>query len=392
MYVIRSRNVNQALSMGYDYLLHHGLPEESRVGPVLVAPHPVTTVYTRPRERVLFSAVRDANPFFHLAEAIWMLLGRADARFLDYFVHDFGSRFAEADGLIHGAYGRRWRGHFYPVNLSLDTPSTGLPMDQLQKIVEELKNNNQSRQAVLAMWDPEVDLGAVVRDKPCNTHVYFRVRGERGDINHGNGNVSDYDDRELDMTVCCRSNDIIMGAYGANVVHFSILQEFLAASIGIKVGTYSQVSNNYHLYLRDVEMIKKRAAAQGVSSDVPLWEDNSHWYTQHQPSYLVTSPETFLQEAAGALNWYEFLVQDKGPGPVLDRLPEIQARTGNKFIRSSLLPMLASHAMYKAGDLDRAWTFAEMIDAPDWRQACTSWVRRRIDRRVENYGKTGGEA
>src|ERR1700676_933861 len=112
MHVIKVRNVGQALPLGIDYLLTHGCREESRAGPVIVAPEPVSTVYARPQERVLFSAARNANCFFHIFEALWLLAGRNDAVWLDQFVHDFLSRFAESDGRLHGSYGHRWRHHF----------------------------------------------------------------------------------------------------------------------------------------------------------------------------------------------------------------------------------------------------------------------------------------
>jgi hypothetical protein len=59
--VINARNVNDALPAGIAYLLEHGVREESRAGPVLVSPTPVTTVYERPQERVLFSPARNAG-------------------------------------------------------------------------------------------------------------------------------------------------------------------------------------------------------------------------------------------------------------------------------------------------------------------------------------------
>jgi thymidylate synthase len=52
----------------------------------------------------------------------------------------------------------------------------------------------------------------------------------------------------LNMTVTNRSNDLIWGAYGANVVHFSFLHEYMAALTGLPVGCYYQVSNNLHIY------------------------------------------------------------------------------------------------------------------------------------------------
>ena len=215
---IVARNVNEALSEGFWWLKTSGILDESRNGSVIVAPDPVVTTYLRPQERILWDEERDANPFFHLMEAIWMMAGRSDVE----WVAQFNSRmreYAEPDGRIHGAYGNRWRKHF--------------GFDQLVDIVHELKTKPHTRQAVLSMWEPHTDLRYSWKDKPCNTTVYFRV------------NAAKY----LDMTVCCRSNDILWGAYGANAVHFSILQEVVAWFAGYNVGQYHQFSNNYHAYL-----------------------------------------------------------------------------------------------------------------------------------------------
>src|SRR5262245_49446193 len=109
MITIYAKNVREALPQGLKLLRDCGKEEPSRAGMVRVAPCPVMTVYAEPCDRVLFSPERDANPFFHLAEALWMLAGRKDAEFLNLFVKDFGKRFAEEDGTVHGAYGARWR-------------------------------------------------------------------------------------------------------------------------------------------------------------------------------------------------------------------------------------------------------------------------------------------
>ena len=69
MQVLFASNPDDALVKGIMLLKCHGTLEDSRVGPVLVAPTPIATVYPQPRKRVSFSAIRDANPFFHLVEA-----------------------------------------------------------------------------------------------------------------------------------------------------------------------------------------------------------------------------------------------------------------------------------------------------------------------------------
>src|ERR1035441_9362085 len=124
MKVIEARNVNDALVQGLEYLIAYGVPEGSRNGPVLVAPGPVTTVYRKPLERVLYSATRDANPFFHAMEAIWMLAGRNDLKWPMQFNKNFGA-YSDDGVTLRGAYGYRWHSWF--------------GYDQLNIIIDELK-------------------------------------------------------------------------------------------------------------------------------------------------------------------------------------------------------------------------------------------------------------
>lgn len=233
MLVIRAENVNVALSLGIRHLIMSGVPDDSRNGPVLVYPTPVTTVYTDPTKRVLSCPVRDANPFFHLMEGLWMLAGRNDVE----WINQFNSRIADYsdDGeFFHGAYGFRWRHWFGD--------------DQLGHIAHMLAKDHTSRRAVLTMWDPQGDLwrfdasvagGPQGKDVPCNTQIYFTINGGK-----------------LDMTVCNRSNDAIWGCYGANAVHMSMLQEYMAALIGVGVGVYYQMSNNLHIYTNTFSQLK----------------------------------------------------------------------------------------------------------------------------------------
>lgn len=379
MEVIACRNVNEALVQGYNYLLRTGRREESRVGPVLVAPCPVTTFYERPTERVIFSRIRDANPFFHLTEAIWMLCGRADALLLTNFVRTF-DRFAEDDGLIHGAYGRRWRNHFLDVPTAeasnLEFGQNFPTIDQLAMIISELRANPASRQAVLTMWDPEVDLGALVKDKPCNTQVYFRVRETR-EVRGGDLCV----DKVLDMTVCCRSNDIIMGAYGANAVHFSVLQEYVAASLGVYVGGYYQMSNNFHMYARDMEMMDNRAYnyAQPDTSGSMFWDQQSGLYetSETRPDLLVDDAPSFLREAAYVLNAYETL----GEGPTDKSIEEAVFTVNNKFLSETLWRMMMAHRWHKMGDREISRGYVRHIESWDWRLACGDWLERRWEKK-----------
>ena len=177
MRIIKTRNVQDALPKGLDLLYGEHYKQDSRNGTVYKAKSPVCTVYDNPEERVMFWTERDANPFFHFMESLWMLEGRNDLA----YVKRYNKRMEEYsdDGeTLWGAYGYRWIKHF--------------GKNQLDLIVSELRSNPNSRRCVLQMWDASQDLGRDCKDVPCNTAIYFKVR-----------------EGKLNMTVSNRSNDVI---------------------------------------------------------------------------------------------------------------------------------------------------------------------------------------
>lgn len=324
MKVITASDVNDAYSQGVALLLQHGERQESRAGEVLVYHEPVVTRTLHPECRVLLCPERRANPFFHLFESLWMLSGRDDATWLDQFVSDFSDRFAEPDGTQWGAYGYRWRRHFCMI-------------DQLRIVTEKLRRDPLDRRVVIAMWDPEDDLaseertdtGQPARDLPCNTHIYPRVVGGA-----------------LDLTVCCRSNDAYWGAHGANAVHFSVLQEYLAARIGVEVGRMFQVSNNYHGY------------TAVLPRSVPA-VSRAYWAPQGRlaPLPMVTDPETFDDDLL------RFMLEPLGDLTMCE----------NTWFRRVAQPMWGANQ----ARLDRDWqkydTLVARVMASDWRAAAEMW-------------------
>src|SRR5258708_35739439 len=89
---LTTRNVNTAFIQLIPRFLPgtawEGCPtrlDQTRNGKCLVVDEPVLISYTHPKERVLFNPVRDANPFFHLYESLWMLAGRNDLKSLAYY-------------------------------------------------------------------------------------------------------------------------------------------------------------------------------------------------------------------------------------------------------------------------------------------------------------------
>lgn len=222
---LKVRNVNDGISEVLWRFKTSAVRENSRNGPVLVLPEPLLLTYNHPRERILFWPERDANVFFHIMECLWMMAGRNDTEFVKYFSTRMG-QFSDDGETLNGAYGHRWRSRF--------------GVDQLPIIIRELTANPNSRRAVLTMWGAQEDLNNLgSKDVCCNTQAYFDLRGGH-----------------LNMTVLNRSNDVIWGMLGANAVHFSFLQEFIAAAVGVPVGVYRQFTNNAHIYTELYDYVK----------------------------------------------------------------------------------------------------------------------------------------
>jgi thymidylate synthase len=344
MHVIEAENVRDALPRAVEYLLHYGLREQTRQGPVFAAPEPVTIWYRNPKQHVLLNRVRDANPFFHLIEAMWMLAGRQDGAFLDHYVKDFSKRFGN-NGIIMDAYGYRWR--------------HGLRFDQLDEIVAQLRKEPTSRQCVLQMWGAgETRELLSYSAKPCNLSAAFRIVGNK-----------------LDMTVFNRSNDLIWGCCGANAVHFPILQEYIAGRLELELGYYHQISTNLHLYEEHINMMQKRTNFE--EGDFPDFLRDSWVYEKTQP--LITYPLTFDLELQEIMIWIDGIHENK---EVYD------GNITNGFLREVVLPMAAAHEYYKNKDKQGAYKAVEAVIAEDWRNAGRQWLDRRHDERIRRQLST----
>jgi thymidylate synthase len=140
---------------------------------------PVTVTYERPVERVLFNPARDANPFFHVFESLWMIAGRNDVKPLAYYNSKIAEIASDDGETFNGAYGYRWR--HSPVG-HLEYEGTSI-IDQLKLITNQLKQKPESRRCVLQMWGIENDLLRIDDTKDvCCLAGETKFRSPEGDI------------------------------------------------------------------------------------------------------------------------------------------------------------------------------------------------------------------
>jgi len=140
------------------------------------------------------------------SDPLW-LIGHAP-RLADYM---------EPEGYFHGAYGKR-----------ID--------DQLLHVYRKLKTDLNTRQAVIQLWDADLDNSPGMKDYPCTVALGFTT----------------YLGIFLNMNVLMRSNDVWLGL-PYDMFQFTQLQLTLARLLGLEPGTYTHTAWSMHLYLDDIE-------------------------------------------------------------------------------------------------------------------------------------------
>lgn len=340
---LSARNVNEALRLA---MLHFRTAsatlKSSRAGNVIELDGPYVTTYKFPDERVLFDKTRDANPFFHFFEGLWMLAGCEDVEFVSWFnskIKDFsddGHRF-------HGAYGYRWRHHF-----QYEGNGQSQEVDQLETVIQMLIDQPDTRRAVLCMWDPLTDLNVHSKDIPCNDLIFFKRMGG-----------------ELRMTICCRSNDAIWGAYGANAVHFSMLFEYVAGRVGLDMGAMTQLSDSLHVYQDNPQWAKLREMS------IAGWDPYQDGDVNSYPMFHHDGGEYWDRDLDAFMQW----IRDEWNREDFDGSPDYPY--ANKFFRDVAEPMAVTFKLHKDKSPGGGLAMVDQIRATDWQLACRQWLERR---------------
>jgi thymidylate synthase len=278
--------------------------ERSRLGTVRVLDDPLTICNLNPRQRVLVGRQRNANPFFHMMEAIWMFAG-AENDWITKFNSNMREYLEPSTNQFHGAYGFRWRRHF--------------DMDQVETIIKMLEQGDRTRRAYLAIWDPCTDLDSRALDLPCNVGMAFRVQEDK-----------------LNGYVYNRSNDLIWGMLGTNIVQFSMLLEVIASCTGYRLGKLYQITCNPHIYERHW----------------PLFQDAINWEGDNAPtiSLNVDSWDLWTKDAE------KFLEED------------VSGNYYHYWFTQVAIPMYRVYVF-------RDHSALKYIAATDWREAAEDWIK-----------------
>ena len=210
--------------------------QNSRGGPTKEILHVAASI-ADPRQRWVVSREPPLNLAFALAEVVWIMTGRRDLAFLEYWTSTYRD-FVGPGPELRGAYGYRLRHH--------------LGIDQLERAHQVLEHDPDTRQVVLQIWDSRIDLPSsdgtpADRDVPCNVVAMPKLR-----------------DGKLEWLQVIRSNDMFLGV-PHNFVQFTCIQEVLAGWLGVECGSYNQISDSLHVYDHNWKSVLDSTALPNVS-------------------------------------------------------------------------------------------------------------------------------
>ncbi len=157
-------------------------------------------------------------------ELLWFLKGDTNIGYLKENKVRIWDEWADENGDLGPVYGYQWR--------SWPTPD-GSHIDQITQVVDQLKNNPDSRRIIVSAWNvAEIDNMAL---PPCHAFFQFYVA-----------------DGKLSCQLYQRSADIFLGV-PFNIASYALLTMMMAQATGLELGDFVHTLGDAHLYSNHME-------------------------------------------------------------------------------------------------------------------------------------------
>lgn len=227
-----------------------------------------------PRARLSRTESR-GRVFSCLGEFLWILSGSNKLDFIQYYIPRYAESSDDAE-TIYGAYGPRLFG-----------PP---PNDQIPRVVSLLKRKQHSRQAVAQIFDRS-DTIEFHKDVPCTCTLQFLIRENR-----------------LHMLTHMRSNDAWLGL-PHDVFVFTMIQELIARSLGVELGSYKHSVGSLHLYSEhEQEAVEYLQEGWQLRRPMPPMPHGDPWDSVHrllkfEQNARTHSTDASLIKTLGAPYW-----------------------------------------------------------------------------------------
>jgi len=145
---------------------------------------------------------------------------------------EFWKKMLEKDGKFSYTYGKR-------MQKIGDNIKKRNGINQIKKIISELKEHKNTRQAIISIWDPDIDIERLNKRRiPCT--IFYQFLSRKG---------------KLIMICYSRSSDatsLLVSDYYQCIK----MQEYIAKNVGLEVGSFIHIIGSLHMYKKDIQKAK----------------------------------------------------------------------------------------------------------------------------------------
>lgn len=212
------KNATEAFEDLYAFIMGQGV--NTNVGTRAV--YNVGFYLLNPQQRIITTEWRKFSERYAEREYAWyMSCDRSVAEIKKYA--PIWDKMHGGDNIVNSNYGWQWTRN-----------------NQLAKCIEQLRENKDTRQAWLTIFDGK-EKDDYKHDTPCTLSVGFDIKPQIG---------------TLDMCVTMRSNDLVYG-FCNDQYCWTKLQQLVADELGAPIGTYYHFAHDLHIYKRHFDMQEK---------------------------------------------------------------------------------------------------------------------------------------
>jgi len=164
-------------------------------------------------------------------ELLWFLAGDTNVAYLNAHGVTIWDEWADDRGELGPVYGAQWRS--WPT-------ADGGSIDQIRRVVDEIRSNPSSRRLIVSAWNPaDIDKMALA---PCHCLFQFYVA-----------------DGRLSCQLYQRSADVFIGV-PFNIASYALLTMMMAQVTGYAAGEFIHTLGDAHLYRNHVEQARLQLA------------------------------------------------------------------------------------------------------------------------------------
>ena len=176
-------------------------------------------------------------------ELLWFLKGSTNIGYLKENGVSIWDEWADENGDLGPVYGSQWRSW---------QASDGRTIDQISNLIENIKNNPDSRRLIVSAWN----VGEVDKMKlpPCHCFFQFYVANDK-----------------LSCQLYQRSADIFLGV-PFNIASYALLTLMIAQVTNLAPGEFVHTLGDAHIYSNHIEQVKQQLSRE--VKDLPIMKIN----------------------------------------------------------------------------------------------------------------------